>query len=164
MVVPNNHWFSYWKWSFWGVLGVITTIFGNIHIYPISWICPSNKLLKLLVDVWLHTQKSHLKKRLLFLIANLHIKLTHHANEDIQYKDLGRLRCFTKKNTRRVAIPSGQVHSKKSDFGGHNIKRCCHGEVDTVEYPESGWKKCTNHKQPRTGWPKAGAKPSENMV
>ena len=22
MVVPNNHGFSYWKWSFWGVLGV----------------------------------------------------------------------------------------------------------------------------------------------
>ena len=22
MVVPNNYWFSYWKWSFWGVLGV----------------------------------------------------------------------------------------------------------------------------------------------
>ena len=22
MVVPNNHSFSYWKWSFWGVLGV----------------------------------------------------------------------------------------------------------------------------------------------
>ena len=31
MVLPNNYWFSYQKWPFWGVFGG-TTILGNTHI------------------------------------------------------------------------------------------------------------------------------------
>ena len=55
------------------------------------------------------------KKTLTFLFADLHIKLTHHANEDIQYKDLGRLRCFYTQKTRGESrYPSCQVR----DFWG----------------------------------------------
>lgn len=72
------------------IMYVCIYIYIYIHPNGVVEFCPSNLLLKLLLDVCLYTQESRLKKsRLLFWIANLHIKLTHHANEDIQYKDLG---------------------------------------------------------------------------
>ena len=39
MVVPNNHGFSYWKWSFWGVLGVPP--FKETPIYTYKYIYTS---------------------------------------------------------------------------------------------------------------------------
>ena len=78
-------------------------LFLETPIYPnnLAEFCPSNILLKLLLDdVGCIPQKKKVtlkKKRpflfvvfLFFFAANLHIKLTHHANEDIQYKDLGK--------------------------------------------------------------------------
>ena len=40
MVVPSNHGFSYWKWSFWGVLGVPP--FKETPI-QVGWIRPVNR-------------------------------------------------------------------------------------------------------------------------
>lgn len=90
-------------------------------IYPngLAEFCPSKKITEASCGCVVAYPKVPSKKTFAVFIANLHIKLTHHANEDIQYKDLGRLRCFYKKKTRGESrYPSGQVHSKKSDFGG----------------------------------------------
>ena len=50
MVVPNNHWFSYWKWSFWGVLGV-----PPFKETPILQYYFASHLLKTMHGIWITT-------------------------------------------------------------------------------------------------------------
>ena len=62
MVVPNNHGFSYSKWSFWGVLGVPPFketpiyIYINMFIYYVCWLINYNYRCTLP-----ETNSSHLK-------------------------------------------------------------------------------------------------------